>query len=173
MARTTGTKPQYKAIEYKGQEIRRYSNGMIKAVIDGKVYAVEDRGEATELIDSMTTQKGPEGPYGGFMKNPPVNCSRIVKDEEGLWVEAVACAFFCKDNQNCKVHKLLSEGAKMRIAKMSFHTMAKKCPHCEMEVEEDLDEIVVYFCGTAGDKRSGKYDDKCKQKKQKSRRTKR
>lgn len=67
-------------------------------------------------IKEATPQIKPSGPFGPWMKNPPLSCKYKRKDSKGLWVENVTCAFVCVDTKcECyielmKEHKLRTKG---------------------------------------------------------------
>jgi hypothetical protein len=57
----------------------------------------------------------PSGPYGGWMKHPPITCKhRKIDAEKVVWAETVMCAFRCKENLNCKAYAVLMAGSKDR-----------------------------------------------------------
>lgn len=62
----------------------------------------------------QTTKKKSSGPYGGWMKNPPIECIHKRKDSEGFWVETVVCSFVCKDT-TCDCYVELMKDSKHRI----------------------------------------------------------
>ena len=144
MARTKG-KPValptiVRSLDYRGGLIAKMSDGTTQAIITVKTETgadeyrdtVHGRREGQAFIDDVllktksrrtkgvpikaVKRKPPSGPFGGYMKDPPIDCQYIVTDKEKQeWVECYFCAYKCVKRLTCPCALLHAEGRTARI----------------------------------------------------------
>lgn len=131
---------------------RRPAPETVSAHVDAATIIERPRRTRTQAPPVVTKE---EFPRGGCMKNPPEHCEYSGQFEPGgnFWVENVACAFFCRDEE-CATYIELKEGAKLRIQRLHYKTPSIQCPHCESGVAERGDDRWVYACSSIADKRA-------------------
>ena len=130
--------------------------------------------QAKQLADGYKQEiKETEGPYGGYMKHPPISCKHKVKDKDAYWVESVICAHHCSDTF-CKTYITLMEGGKQRRKLQDTEKLQSTCPFCQCQVQEVSDDFIIttYVCGSFGNRLTKEYNKKCCQP-QTTRRTRR
>lgn len=152
--------------EYKGQTIETLEQPegfhVTYVTINGEKRRARNTEHAKQLIDVATVEKEPEGPIGGWIKNPPPECTHKRLDKEGFWVEPSICEYHCKININCNVHAFLLEGRKNRIKIQNTNPLLGTCPYCSQLVQHKTDFETVYACGTIGNRLEQTYSRKCK-----------
>lgn len=127
---------------------------------------------AKQLLDAYKPiVKETEGPFGGYMKHPPINCKYRVVDKEAVWVESIICSGVCKD-VFCKTYLTLTEGSKTRRKLLDTEKSEKDCPWCHSPISEVSQDLITttYSCGTSGNRLTKEYIKLCGKEKPNRRR---
>jgi hypothetical protein len=102
----TGTK----TTEYKGcliENVEQQGFHVTYVTITGNRRRARNIEHAKQMVDSLiATAKEPELRPGGWIKDPPLECTHQRIDREGLWAECVICAFFCMKH-SCPAYVLM------------------------------------------------------------------